>query len=329
MLNERGARATGADTFPTKAQLDETDVLILHKQEAGNVDEPDRKNLNEYLARGGGLVVIHAGTVSRDPDWFSDDRRRLVAKRHDEVARRADAAVLHGPREPDHERTRRTGRWTTRSTTTWTCCRRRGCSRRRTRRRPPARATPGPAAPRRRAHGRRKARRHLRHPAADVDLREDRRGRTRAVSRVRLDPRSPVRELQPRELPGDPAARHRVGGEARRTWTSSCKKEELGDALRYVDGGPTHPSKAAAKLEVHPDFNLTLVAAEPLIAKAMNIDWDERGTAVGVGDAGVSRTAGACRTPRRGRTPDRSSRAGRSAIPRTRSRSSPTRTATA
>ena len=70
LLNERGAQATGAETFPTKAQLDETDVVILHKQEAGNIEEADRKNLNEYLARGGGLVVIHAGTVSRDPDWF-------------------------------------------------------------------------------------------------------------------------------------------------------------------------------------------------------------------------------------------------------------------
>ncbi len=55
------------------------------------------------------------------------------------------------------------------------------------------------------------------------------------------------------------------------------KKEELGDALRYPEGGPTAPAKAAAKIEVHPEFDLTLVAAEPLIAKAMNIDWDEKG----------------------------------------------------
>ncbi len=55
------------------------------------------------------------------------------------------------------------------------------------------------------------------------------------------------------------------------------KKEELGDALRYVEGGPTAPAKAAEKIEVHPEFSLSLVAAEPLIAKAMNIDWDERG----------------------------------------------------
>src|SRR5262245_50593124 len=69
-LNERGAKATGGDTFPTKHHLDEPDSRIVHRQEAGNLDEPDRKNLNEYLARGGGLVVIHAGMVSRDPDWF-------------------------------------------------------------------------------------------------------------------------------------------------------------------------------------------------------------------------------------------------------------------
>src|SRR5688500_15647464 len=67
LLNARGARATGADSFPTKAQLDETDVLILHRQEAGNIDDPtDRRNLNDFLARGGGLVVIHAGAVSND-----------------------------------------------------------------------------------------------------------------------------------------------------------------------------------------------------------------------------------------------------------------------
>ena len=41
--------------------------------------------------------------------------------------------------------------------------------------------------------------------------------------------------------------------------------------------GRPRPTNAAAKIEVHPDFDLTLVAAEPLITKAMNIDWDEKG----------------------------------------------------
>src|SRR4029453_3827685 len=55
LLHERGARAPGRDPSPTKAQLAETDVLILHKQDAGNIDDPvERQNLNDFLARGGG-----------------------------------------------------------------------------------------------------------------------------------------------------------------------------------------------------------------------------------------------------------------------------------
>src|SRR5688500_15572616 len=71
LLNERGARATGGDKFPTAHQFAETDVLILHAQEAGNIpDATDRANLHAFLQRGGGLVVIHAAAVSRDPDWY-------------------------------------------------------------------------------------------------------------------------------------------------------------------------------------------------------------------------------------------------------------------
>ncbi|MCX6856034.1 MAG: ThuA domain-containing protein, partial [Verrucomicrobia bacterium] len=56
-----------------------------------------------------------------------------------------------------------------------------------------------------------------------------------------------------------------------------CKPDELGDNLRYVEGGPTRPEKAAEKIEVHPEFNISLVASEPLINKVMNVDWDEKG----------------------------------------------------
>jgi len=57
---------------------------------------------------------------------------------------------------------------------------------------------------------------------------------------------------------------------------SLCSKEELA-SLRYPEGGPTAPEKAVARLEVHPDFNLSLVAAEPLINKPINMDWDPAG----------------------------------------------------
>src|SRR6476620_7414152 len=53
LLNARGAKASGGNTFPTAQQLAETDVLILHSERAGNITNPDdRKNLNDFLARG-------------------------------------------------------------------------------------------------------------------------------------------------------------------------------------------------------------------------------------------------------------------------------------
>ena len=52
MLNERGAKADGSLEFPTKEQLDKTDVLILHSQEAGNIAIGDeRKNQRMRASR--------------------------------------------------------------------------------------------------------------------------------------------------------------------------------------------------------------------------------------------------------------------------------------
>ena len=158
---------------------------------------------------------------------------------------------------------------------------------------------------------------------------QHRRRRPRAVSRVRLDPRPSLRELQPPELPRDPAARHRLGRQARRTSTSSCKPTSSATRCATSRADRRIPPKAAAKIEVHPEFDLTLVAAEPLIHKAMNIDWDEKGR------LWVSETPeypNGRRVPNTAPWKDTRLAAagdGSSAIPRTRSRSSRTRTATA
>ncbi|PYI85822.1 MAG: hypothetical protein DME26_10110, partial [Verrucomicrobia bacterium] len=55
-----------------------------------------------------------------------------------------------------------------------------------------------------------------------------------------------------------------------------CQPAELA-SLKYPEGGPTSPEKAAQKLNVHPDFNINLVAAEPLVEKVMSLDWDPQG----------------------------------------------------
>ncbi len=48
-------------------------------------------------------------------------------------------------------------------------------------------------------------------------------------------------------------------------------------ALTYPPGGPLSPEASLDSLEVHPDFTVELVAAEPLVSKPLNLDWDEKG----------------------------------------------------
>ena len=273
MLNERGARATGAETFPTKAQLDETDVLILHKQEAGNIDEPDRRNLNEYLARGGGLVVIHAGTVSRDPDWF----KGVVGGSW----RNGTTRWLEGPMHlyfTDRESpiTNGASNWEMDDEIYYDMDIL-----------PEVRILAAAYTPK--SAGARNA--GFQRRADELT------GGGKRVSIYDIQPQmwtyeKTVGSVPYRAFVSIPGHLYEnfnrvnyrtillrgIAWAAKRSNVDELvKKEELGDSLRYVDGGPTHPAKAAAKLEVHPEFDLTLVAAEPLIAKAMNIDWDERG----------------------------------------------------
>jgi putative membrane-bound dehydrogenase-like protein len=54
------------------------------------------------------------------------------------------------------------------------------------------------------------------------------------------------------------------------------EKDDLA-ALVYPPGGPLAPQKAVDTLQIHPEFKVDLVAAEPLISKPLNIDWDHRG----------------------------------------------------
>ena len=75
LLKERGAQVNGGDTFPTAAQLAETDVLIIHRQVGGNFKPEERATIDAYAKRGGGFVVIHAGAVAgggASDDYYRD-----------------------------------------------------------------------------------------------------------------------------------------------------------------------------------------------------------------------------------------------------------------
>ena len=70
LLNERGAKATGKQGFPTAQELENTDVLVMFLAEGGTVSPEDRANLDKFLKRGGGIVTLHDAVCGTDPQWF-------------------------------------------------------------------------------------------------------------------------------------------------------------------------------------------------------------------------------------------------------------------
>ena len=57
--------------FPTAAQLDKTDVLVMFAANAGTILGDERTRLETFLKRGGGIVCLHDSVVTaQDPHWF-------------------------------------------------------------------------------------------------------------------------------------------------------------------------------------------------------------------------------------------------------------------
>ncbi len=68
LLVDHGASATGSETFPTTEQLAQTDVVIIHRQGGGDFKPEERERITAFTKNGGGLVVIHAGSVASTPE---------------------------------------------------------------------------------------------------------------------------------------------------------------------------------------------------------------------------------------------------------------------
>ncbi|MCW0219224.1 MAG: ThuA domain-containing protein, partial [Prosthecobacter sp.] len=273
MLNERGAKADGGMEFPTKEQLDKTDVLILHAQEAGNIKiGEERKNLMEFLKRGGGLVVIHAAAVSRDHDWYKNiiggswnfSRTKWLeapmslyfTDRENPITRDISNFDLDDEIYYDMDML------------------------------PEAKVLAAAYTPN----------------AKDTGGKGNKEAQERAAEAVAKHKGVNIYDIQPQMwtyekdnyraftcIPGhwyknfshDGVRTAILRGIAwagkRENIDELCKPEELGDALRYADGGAPRPQDLLKQLEVHPDFDISLVGSEPLINNPMNINWDEKG----------------------------------------------------
>ncbi len=282
LLNERGAKATGGDDFPTQAQLDQTDVLIIHRDGGGDFKPEEKPLIEAFTKKGGGIVVIHAGTVANKPEG-SDYFKALIGGSW----RRPDTKFLEGPMNlyfTDRENpiTKDCSNFEMDDemyydmdldpsihvlAAAYTP--------------KPITADPKKAKKIAELTGGKEVSVYDIQPQIWTYERRVHEGQTETASHppYRAFVCIPGHNYINFSRPNFRAVLLRgiAWAGKRANVDELCKPEELGDNLRYVEGGPTRPEKAAEKLEVHPDFNISLVASEPLINKAMNVDWDEKG----------------------------------------------------
>lgn len=242
LLRERGASVTSTMQFPGAAVLEDTDVLVLYAAEGASIHGTERADLEAFLARGGGLVAIHDAVCGDDPEWFKSVAGGAWEHGHSEYLE-GDVGLYFADRH---------------------------------------------------------------HPitagAQNFDLDDE------IYYELHLDPRAHVLansfhtpfDVRPQMWTFE-GERHRAfvtlqGHEfatfshpAWRTmllrgiaWAAGREVDLLTEAgeeasLAYPAGGATQPEAAHETFELNEEFDISLVAAEPLVANPISLDWDERG----------------------------------------------------
>ena len=91
LLTERGAVVDGGLHPPSAAQLEQTDVVVIYKGDAGYLLQDNRAAFEAYVKRGGGLVNLHDSLCGPDPEYTAS----LLGggKKHGEVNYTLDAPI--------------------------------------------------------------------------------------------------------------------------------------------------------------------------------------------------------------------------------------------
>jgi len=244
LLNERGAKTDGSLEFPTAEQLANTDVMVMYCADGATIKPEQRPYFEEFLKRGGGLVVIHDAIVaSKDPEYF----QQIVggvwqngkAKWHE-----GEVGVYFQDRE--HPVTKNMANFDADDEVYFAL-----------NILPEARVLASSF-----------------HDVFTIapQIWAYEKDNHRALVSI------PGHKTTSFALPNYRCLLLRAIA-----WTGKrenvdylCKPEELA-SLEYPEGGPQRPEKSLEKMAIHPDFNMSLVAAEPMLNKPMNMDWDPRG----------------------------------------------------
>jgi putative membrane-bound dehydrogenase-like protein len=255
LLTQRGAQAEGTIGFPTTEQLAATDVLILISADAGDIAPDQRASLDQFLKRGGGLVVIHDGVCGHDPQWFKTIVGGAWEHNHSGYFE-GDVSIYY--QDHTHPITRGASNFDFEDEIYYDL------------------------------HLMPEA--HILAATYKPDARNKHEGRmfpsiyeivpqmwTYEKDDYRAFVCIPGHNYKTFNLPHFRSVLLRgIAWAGKRDADLLTSKEELA-ALSYPEGGPTAPAKAAEKITVPPDFTINLVASEPLIEKPISMDWDPKG----------------------------------------------------
>ena len=255
LLESRGATVDGALTFPTPAQLDNTDVLIIFCQYGAGIKGEQRASLEKFLKRGGGLVVLHDGVAGYEPDWF-----KTVAGGAWEYGRSKffEGKISLYYQDHEHPITRGASNFDVDDEMYWDL-----------QLMPDAHVLAGTYQPdaRNTINGKQFPSIYDIVPMMWTYERDNHRAFVSLLGH----------NYKTFNLPHYRAVLLRaIAWVGKRAPDSLVTKEELA-TLRYPEGGPTAPEIAASQFIVHPDFEVNLVASEPLIQKPISVDWDAQG----------------------------------------------------
>jgi len=242
LLNQRGAVTTGALRFSTRAELDNTDVLILYAADGGNIAPPDRKELERFLRRGGGIVALHDAICGTNAAWF----KTIVggAKQHG-VTNWSRGLIGLYFQNYSHPITQGVANFDLQDELFYQL-----------------QLMPGS-----------KVLATAFHTASDIipQMWIYEKGRSRAFVSLQGHFYASIGLPQYRGL-----LLRGIAWAGRRRLDSLTRNDELA-AFAYPPGGPTAPDEANRKIRVSPEFNLSLVAAEPMVVNPISLDWDPRG----------------------------------------------------
>ncbi|MBI4659971.1 MAG: ThuA domain-containing protein [Verrucomicrobia bacterium] len=253
LLAARGCQADGGMDFPTKAQLENTDVLVIFAADGMKIVGEQRAHFENFLRRGAGLVVIHDGVVSGDQhEWAKKVQGGAWRWDGETKTKWFEGEVGEYFVDTTHPITRGVSNFDWKDEIYF-----------------------------------------------DLDMAPDVHVLASSFQNVFViapqlwtyektweSGRRPYRAFV--SLPGHEYAsfetphyrsillRGIAWAGNRANVDEFCQADEMA-SLKYPQGGPTTPAKAASKLTVHPEFNVNLVASEPLIEKVISLDWDALG----------------------------------------------------